>query len=107
VQALGSAGVSPVVEGVSPSALQEHDISPHASKLTDPLANTYLAKSIRFVQRDTSPVLGEDSGLESPDPVQFRLLDQRSQQRSPHASAARCFSYVDGNFCNPCINVPR
>src|SRR5450756_256226 len=67
-------------------ALQQHHVAPAIPHLAELLPPSHDAEAMAFMKRHAGGVLGEDPGLEGPDPGLLRRLQQRRHQ--PRADAA-------------------
>src|SRR5207245_2297437 len=62
------------------AALEQDDVAPDATVLTEALPPSDLPESAAAVQRQARDVFREDAGLEGPDPLGLRGRDEHFQE---------------------------
>jgi hypothetical protein len=67
------------------SSFHQDDVAPTAVMLCDPIPRSHDAESGCCVQPDAGDVLGEDAGLDRPDPSRLGRCDERVEQCSSDA----------------------
>src|SRR5260221_9049954 len=88
--------------------LEKHHVAPAAVVAPDPLAHAEDAEPARFVEREARGVLGEDPGLERPQPGRLGLAHHGLEERAPDAAPARGLGHVDALLGDPAVHLaPR
>src|SRR5690349_4123512 len=87
------------------AALDEDDVAPAAVMLPDALPDPEDPEACRLVQGQAGGVLGEDAGLDGPDPGGLGGGDQRVQERMADAVAAGAGMDVNRMFDNPGVDA--
>src|SRR5215472_9144159 len=85
--AAGSAGLRRVGARAGTAPFEQDHVAPAAVMTAYPLADAHLPEARPPVQPQAAGVLGEDAGLDGPDPGGFGRVDEGPQQGGTHAAA--------------------
>src|SRR5262249_12422793 len=91
-------------DGAAP--FEECDVAPAAVVAADALAGADHAESGLLVQAKAGGVLGEDAGLDGPDPRRLGRADERGEQRGCDPAPPGLGADVDRMLAHPLVNTP-
>ena len=89
------------------AAFEEGDVAPAAVMAADALARADDTEPGSLVKPEAGGVLGEDPGLDGPDPGGFSRAGEGIDQRGPDAPAACVRVHVDRVLDDAAVHRPR